>query len=256
MIEWPKRSEFRHEDGTTFPPLMGPPGGPPPAVSQSVSLPSAGLRPHGGGNGVPGGSYVRIREILRFWMRGQGLRSIKRLSDIDRKTVRRYVSAAIDCGVDRLGGEEQVTDTVLAVICETVRPHRPRGRGEAWEALAADHDDVRAWLVDDHLTVVKAGELLARRGVVVPERTLHRYTLEVLGVGRFARGVTVRVADGEPGSELQVEFGRMGLLFDSVTGRRRVCWALIFRQLLPALLRVVELHPDARDSRPSFGSWG
>ena len=85
MIEWPKRSEFRHEDGTTFPPLMGPPGGPPPAVSQSVSLPSAGLRPHGGGNGVPGGSYVRIREILRFWMRGQGLRSIKRLSDIDRR---------------------------------------------------------------------------------------------------------------------------------------------------------------------------
>jgi hypothetical protein len=38
----------------------------------------------------------------------------------------------------------------------------------------------------------------------------------------------VRVADGEPGAESQVDFGRMGLLFDSVTDRRRVCWALIF----------------------------
>ncbi len=169
-----------------------------------------------------------IREILRLWVRGEGLRSIERLSDIDRKTVRRYVAAAAECGVDRDGGEEQLTDAVLAVICEKVRPHRPRGRGEAWEALAANGDDVRAWLVDQHLTVVKAGELLARRGVVVPERTLHRYALEVLGVGRSARGVTVRVADGEPGSELQVDFGRMGLVFDSVTGRRRVCWALIF----------------------------
>ncbi len=36
------------------------------------------------------------------------------------------------------------------------------------------------------------------------------------------------VADGEPGAELQVDFGKMGVIFDSVTGRRRVCWALIF----------------------------
>jgi hypothetical protein len=37
---------------------------------------------------------------------------------------------------------------------------------------------------------------------------------------------TVRVADGEPGDELQVDFGRMGYL--DVDGRRRVVWALIF----------------------------
>jgi len=117
---------------------------------------------------------------------------------------------------------------VMAQICEKVRPHRPRGRGQAWEILVANHGDLKAWLVDQGLMVVKAGELLARRGVAVPERTLHRYALEVLGVGRSARGTTVRVADGEPGMELQVDFGRMGLIFDSVSGRRRVCQALIF----------------------------
>lgn len=84
------------------------------------------------------------------------------------------------------------------------------------------------WLVEEKLTAVKAGELLARQGVVVPERTVHRYALEVLEVGRSVRGSTVRVADGEPGAELQVDFGKMGLVYDSVTGRRRVCWALIF----------------------------
>ncbi|MGH3659802.1 MAG: hypothetical protein ACRDUA_24435, partial [Micromonosporaceae bacterium] len=40
--------------------------------------------------------------------------------------------------------------------------------------------------------------------------------------------MTVRVADGEPAAECQVDFGRMGLLFDPAAGRRRVVWALIF----------------------------
>jgi hypothetical protein len=169
-----------------------------------------------------------IREVLRLWVRGEGLRSIERLAGMDRKTVRRYVAAAVEAGLVRDGGEGQLNDVLLASVCEKVRPHRPAGRGAAWGLLAANHDQLKVWLVDDGLTVVKAGELLARRGTVVPERTLHRYALEVLGVGRSARGTTVRVADGEPGAELQIDFGKMGLIDDPGSGRRRVVQALIF----------------------------
>lgn len=38
----------------------------------------------------------------------------------------------------------------------------------------------------------------------------------------------MRVADGEPGDQLKVDFSRMGLLFDPDAGRNRVCQALIF----------------------------
>jgi hypothetical protein len=38
----------------------------------------------------------------------------------------------------------------------------------------------------------------------------------------------VRIVDGEPGDECQVDFGRMGTLFDAESGRNRVCWALLF----------------------------
>ena len=169
-----------------------------------------------------------IREVLRLWLRGEGHRSIERLSLVDRKTVRRYIGAAVACGLVRDGGEEQLTDELLGQVCELVRPHRPDGHGAAWATLKANHDQLKAWLVTERLTVVKAHELLCRRGVVVPERTLHRYALEVLGVGRSARGTTVRVADGEPGVELQVDFGKMGLVPDPESGRRRVCHALIF----------------------------
>ncbi|MBW3557944.1 MAG: hypothetical protein KY454_13505 [Actinobacteria bacterium] len=65
-------------------------------------------------------------------------------------------------------------------------------------------------------------ELLGRRGIVVAERTLHRYTLEVCDVGRGRRGTTVRVNDGEPGDELQIDFGKLGLVPDPTLARSRV----------------------------------
>jgi hypothetical protein len=46
-----------------------------------------------------------IREVLRLWVRGEGLRSVERLSGLDRKTVRREVTAAQQCGAVREGGE-------------------------------------------------------------------------------------------------------------------------------------------------------
>src|SRR5947209_8462922 len=169
-----------------------------------------------------------IREVLRLWLRGEGLRSIERLAVVDRKTVRRYVEAAVEFGLVRDGGEGQLSDVLIGRVCERLRPGRPAGRGQAWEALVANHAQIERWLKTDGLTAVKVHELLGRRGVVVPERTVHRYALEVVGVGRSARRSTVRVADGEPGVELQVDFGRMGLIADPDSGRRRVCWALIF----------------------------
>jgi transposase len=76
------------------------------------------------------------------------------------------------------------------------------------------------------LTVVKIGVLLERRGIVVAYRTLHRFCVERCGFGRTA--ATVRVADGEPGAECQLDFGYLGMLFDPVAGRPRKVHALAF----------------------------
>ena len=172
-------------------------------------------------------AVFEVREVLRLWLRGEGFRSIEWLAVVDPKTVRRYVAAGVEAGLVREAGQEQLTELLIGAVCERVRPHRPSGHGQAWAAVVANHEQLKTWLVEKELTVVRAGELLARQGVMVPQRTLHRYALEVLGVGRSVRGVTVRVADGEPGSELQVDFGKMGMIVDPATGRRRVCWALI-----------------------------
>lgn len=61
--------------------------------------------------------------------------------------------------------------------------------------------------------------------MVVSYRTLNRYAQAELRFGK--RRTTVRVADCEPGAEVQVDFGRLGL-FTDVEGRRRVVKGLIF----------------------------
>lgn len=171
-------------------------------------------------------AVFEVREVLRLWLLGHGLRATERLGGVDRKTVRRYVEAAEELGLSRAGGEDQLTDTLLGSVMENVRPHRFDGHGQSWRLLAAHHDQIKEWL-DSGLTAVKAGELLARQGVVVPERTLHRYAKEVCGHGRGQKA-TVRVADGEPGNECQVDFGYLGLVYDPLTDRQRRCHALIF----------------------------
>jgi transposase len=167
-----------------------------------------------------------VREVLRLWLGGEGIRAIARLSRVDRKTVRRYVDAAIEAGVTVDGGVEQLDDLTLGRVVEIVRPHRVDGHGHAWARLDAKRDKVEEW-VTAGVAGVKICELLARDGVSVPERTVQRFIATEFGPRR-GQGSTVRIADGEPGHELQIDFARLGLLDDPVTGRRRVCHALIF----------------------------
>jgi hypothetical protein len=169
-----------------------------------------------------------VKKVLHLWLRGKGTRPISALVGLDRKAVQRYIAAAAEAGLDRDADEDALDDELMAEICERARPHRRDGHGETWSVLQAHHDQLKAWLVDDGLTAVKAIELLAREGVVVHEPILQRYALKVLRVERSARGRTLRVADGEPGAELQVDFGKMGLVPDPASRRKKVCWALIF----------------------------
>ena len=168
---------------------------------------------------------TEIREVLRAWLSGAGLRRVAEQAGVDRKTARRYVAAAVEAGLARDGGLGQLTDELVGQVAQVVRPVRPGGHGQAWDQLGACQEQIEGW-VKQGLSVVKIGVLLERRGVVVPYRTLHRFCVERCGFGRTA--ATVRVADGEPGVECQLDFGYLGLLFDPVTGRQRKVHALIF----------------------------
>jgi DNA-binding IclR family transcriptional regulator len=74
-----------------------------------------------------------VREVLRRWLGNElGLRLIAERAGVDRKTVRRYVDAAVVVGVVRDGGEQQLTDELIGAVIAAVRPERARrGMGGA-----------------------------------------------------------------------------------------------------------------------------
>jgi hypothetical protein len=131
-----------------------------------------------------------VREVLRLWLDDEGFRAIERLSQVDRKTVRRYVAAAEELGLDRDGGVEQLTDVFVGLVVEAVRPHRCDGHSEAWRLLAADHEQIKKW-VDADLTGVKIHE---------PAGTTGRGGAVAHGAALRARGVRSQPWPGSDGA--------------------------------------------------------
>jgi len=167
-----------------------------------------------------------VREVLRHWVGSElGLRPIAERAGVDRKTARRYIDAAIELGVARECGQQQLSDELIGAVINAVRPERSTGHGQAWDRLLAVEADIGQW-VEDGVQLTNVHGKLERQGVAVPYRTLHRFAVERCGFGRTKS--TVRVADGEPGMECQIDFGRLGMMHDPDTGRRRAVHALLF----------------------------
>src|SRR3954453_7617672 len=101
-------------------------------------------------------SVVDVREVLRAWLEGQGLRKVAERAGVDRKTARRYVGAAQAGGLSREAGgagggvardagvsvDEAVTEELGGLVVEAVRPVRPSGHGAAWATLLGHEERV------------------------------------------------------------------------------------------------------------------
>src|SRR5712692_2428096 len=131
---------------------------------------------------------IEIREVLRRFCLGEGLRAIARGTGSDRKTVAKYVTAAVAAGL--VGHQEQIA----------------------------------AWLADG-LRLTKIHRRLHAQGVTVPYSSLHRFAQARLGFG--TPSFTVRVADPPPGEAAEIDFGLLGLWPDPILERRRRVYGLL-----------------------------
>jgi hypothetical protein len=170
-----------------------------------------------------------ILEVLQRVHRGEGQRAIQRVTGHSRTTIRRWVACAIELG---WAAEVQEPDEALArQVAERMQPIAvSRAPGESELQLALHRDRIRAWLAPDAsgrgLRLSKVHQLLARQGVSVPYSSLHRFAVAQCGFHDEPR-VTVRVAPVAAGELAEVDFGRLGLVLDPETGKRRTLHALI-----------------------------
>ena len=168
-------------------------------------------------------SRVEIKEVLRHWQAGGSQRAIARSTGLSRTSIRKYILAAEQAGL-RQGGppptEEQLTGLAPPNLAGPRQVTIPtEATLEPWA------DQIHAWLTSDRLLLTRIQELLAHRGCLVSYTSLRRFVSRHGWKRRSQR--TVRMADTQPGEVAELDFGRLGLVWDPDTGRRRVAWALV-----------------------------
>ncbi len=174
-------------------------------------------------------SMWEVLEVLRRAHRGERQRAISRTTGRSRKTIRRYLKIA-----GKLGwrpGQEEPDEPLAARVQARLRPGSPEvGPSESERLLQPQRDQIQQWLSNEvngerPLKLTKVHELLERHGVDVTYSSLYRFAVKHCGFGD--RPTTVRVADVAPGELAEIDFGRLGLIHDSLLERRRVLWALV-----------------------------
>lgn len=167
---------------------------------------------------------MNIYEIIRRWHSGQTISAIAKTLSLDRKTVRGYIQSACKAGIAREADLPGETD--LLGLLQPLSPSGERQKPAA-EQFEPYREQIMALLEDpaDPLTLKSAFQVICHRH---PEITASYSSLK-----RVARrwnppssGATWR-HETPPGLQTQIDYGRMGLLWDPAAGRNRVVYAFI-----------------------------
>ncbi len=167
---------------------------------------------------------IDVREVLRRWAAGHSNRKIARETGTDRGTATRYITVAEQLGLPR---DRELTEGEIHEVAQRVQA-RPLPDPSAERKAVAEHKErIAEWLgLKRPLRLSKIHTLLVRdHGLVASYGTVRRYAMEELGWQK--KPPTILLEDPPAGQEAQVDFGKMGMMLDVVTGRTRALWALI-----------------------------
>lgn len=171
-----------------------------------------------------------ILEVLRRLHRKESNAAIERATGRTRKTIRRYKRRARELGWEP-GGQREPDEELAAAVAQNLRPVTEKeGLGAIEARLMPQRTAIAEWVSPGDgsrgLRLAKVRDLLVRQGVEVPYSSLHRFAVSYCGF-RERQRITVRVADVGPGELAEVDYGRLGIVYDPATAGRRVAWALL-----------------------------
>ena len=201
-------------------------------------------------------TMIDIREMLRRRAAGQSVREVARATGFDRKTVSRYFAAATSVAVPI---DRDPTDDEVHAVATLVQARPTADATAEWREVAAHRARIEAWLAQKRpLKLRKIHTLLHRdHGLAASYDTLRRFAIEELGWRK--KITTVRLAETAPGQVAQVDFGLMGLVVDTITGRTRRIWVLVvtlafsrFQFVWPSFEQTTEAVCDGLDAAWRF----
>jgi transposase len=168
---------------------------------------------------------MQIVEVIRRWQAGESARSVARASGLSRNSVDKYLRLAVAAGVSQ-GGEPPDERLIARLVAGSQPGPRPGNAAAPRKSvLRGQRERIASWLRDDQLQLTRVHELLLAAGIAASYTTLRAFVRES-GLGKPSK-TTVRMAEWPPGEAAEMDFGKLGMLVEATTGKRRPVWALI-----------------------------
>lgn len=174
-----------------------------------------------------------IYEIIRRWHSGQTISHIAKSLGYDRKTVRGYIKSALEKGIGK-SDELPPKEEVLKLLQSIVKPkhHRQPVRN----VLSVYKDEIISLVnnTDNPLKAKSAFEIICRKHNlqgVVSYSSFKRYfnahcRAETARYSKSNDQITCRI-ETAPGQVVQIDYAKMGLIYDKKENRRRTLYAFI-----------------------------
>jgi len=191
-------------------------------------------------------------EMFRHWNAGRSQVQIYEALSIDRKTIRKYLAPALAEGLqpcaDEVFDEGLWRARIGRWFPELVDP---TVRALTWPQIAVHHQ----WITDQLAVPVTVATIAQRlrddHHVEVSESTVRRYIATAFTEQRLEGKVTVPRGAVEPGSEAQIDYGKLGMWCDPASGRRVAVW--VFAMIL-ACSRALFVQPVLRMDQASWNA--
>ena len=172
---------------------------------------------------------VTIWEILRRWADMQPLTAIAAAVGCDRKTIRGYIDLARTLGLNREDFLPERKEEILPRLQEAAS-RRVHAKATGQMLLEPHIDEILALIGDtEHpLKPKTAFQVIARRYELVGKVSYSSFKrlARARGLSVKARRTTCRI-ETKPGEQTQIDYAKVGLLWDPMEKRRRVVYAFI-----------------------------
>lgn len=192
---------------------------------------------------------VDLTELFVHWEAGRSQVQIGESLGLDRKTVRKYLAPVVAEGL--VPGGPPVGEAVWAARIARWFPALSDGRLRqlTWPEIEAHRDYIVEQLTAGVTVSTIASRLVAERGVTASRSLVRRWVVGNLAESVVRVKVTVPRGPVEPGSEAQIDYGRLGVWVDPATGTRHTIWAFV---MVLACSRLMFVHPVIRMDQTSW----
>jgi transposase len=168
---------------------------------------------------------MEIREILRRWQSHQTLSEISREIGIDRKTVRKYITEFKIRGITQ--GTKIEDPEVLEVLSASMKIERAPNKGKK-SKLKPYLEEIKRLIITEGLKIKSSYEILNLRDEFRGKVSISTYRrfIEDNEIIEVIKQTTCRI-ETDPGKEVQIDYAKVGLIYDPISKTRRTVYAFI-----------------------------